>query len=91
MEDFAALFPEDKIEKLVDFLFDTLNPQITEKAQKIKSESSKSIEEGVGNKRKRQFDIDTDLDSLIKQDLKVRGVKNSGKKQNKRLKKETPF
>ena len=26
MEDFAALFPEDKIEKLVDFLFDTLNP-----------------------------------------------------------------
>ena len=76
MEDFAALFPEDKIKKLVDFLLDTLNPQITEMAQKFKSESSnKSLEEVVGNKRKRQFDIDTDLDSLIKQDLKVRGVK----------------
>ena len=60
-------------------------------AQKLKSESSKSLEEGVGNKRKRQFYIDTDLDSLIKQDVEVRGVKNQAKKQNKRSKKDLPF
>lgn len=67
-EDFAALFPEEKVEELVNYLLADLNPEITKMAQKFKSEAKnlEKNEQDLNGKRKRNFDIDCDLDSLIR-------------------------